>query len=72
MYPAMKSRFSRDAQLCKQSLLPIHPSTGGRRKAGSQDLSRLRDGEPAQECSYDRVLFLACFGFHTCGSYKAG
>lgn len=69
----MISRFSRGAQLCKQNLLPIHPSAGGRRKeAGSQDLSRLRDGEPAQECSYDRVLFLACFGFHTCGSHKAG
>lgn len=53
------------AQLCKQNLLPIHPSAWAvGREAGSQASSSSRDGELGQGCSCNRALFLACFDFH--------
>lgn len=62
------------AQLCKQNLLPVHPSVWAiEREAGSQASSSLRDGEVAQGCSCNRdffkIFFLACFDFHACVSH---
>lgn len=57
------------AQLCKQNLLPVHPSAWAiGREAGSQASSSLRDGEwsgvQLQQGSYLVWIFLACLDFH--------